>query len=158
MQVEVYLGFGSNLGDKRGNIQWAVERLCEISTGLTVSSFYETAPVGVTLQPSFVNAVCGMWTDLDVFDLLKELRDIQRDAGMRGPVLNGPRALDVDVLLYGSLVVDLPHLTVPHPRMSEREFVLRPLAEIAPGAAHPVARKTVAELLVDLNGFSSARE
>ena len=158
MRAEVYLGLGSNLGDKRGNIQWAVERLRELSTGLTVSSFYETAPVGVTLQPSFVNAVCGMWTDLHVYELLGELRDIQRDAGMRGPVLNGPRTLDIDILLYGSLVVDLPHLTVPHPRMTEREFVLRPLAEIAPGVVHPVVRKTAAEMLADMNGFPRARE
>ena len=158
MRTEVYLGLGSNLGDKRGNIERAVERLREISTGLTVSSFYETAPVGVTLQPSFVNAVCGMWTRLDVFELLRELRDIQRDAGVRGPVLNGPRALDIDILLYGSLVVDLPHLTVPHPRMTEREFVLRPLAEIAPGVVHPVAKKTAAELFSDLNGFPPAGE
>ena len=158
MLAEVYLGLGSNLGDKRGNIEQAVERLREISSGVTVSSLYETAPVGVTLQPSFVNAVCGMWTDLDVYELLRELRDIQRDAGVRGPVLNGPRALDVDILLYGSLVVDLPHLTVPHPRMAEREFVLRPLAEIAPGVVHPVVRKTAGELLEDLNGFPRARE
>ena len=156
MQSEVYLGLGSNLGDKRGNIQRAVERLREISSGLTVSSFYETAPVGVTLQPSFVNAVCGMWTRLSVFELLGELRDIQREAGVRGPVLNGPRALDIDILLYGSLVVDLPHLTVPHPRMTEREFVLRPLAEIAPGVIHPVMRKTVAEMLADLDRNSQS--
>ena len=158
MRTEVYLGLGSNLGDKRGNIHWAVERLKELSSNLTISSMYETAPVGVTLQPSFVNAVCGMWTDLDVFELLSELRDIQRDAGVRGPVLNGPRALDVDILLYGSLVVDLPHLKVPHPRMTEREFVLRPLAEIAPGVVHPVVKKTVVEMLENLNGFPSARE
>ncbi len=158
MRAEVYLGLGSNLGDKRGNIEQAVERLREISSGVTVSSMYETAPVGVTLQPSFVNAVCGMWTDLDVYELLRELRDIQRDAGVRGPVLNGPRALDVDILLYGSLVVDLPHLTVPHPRMTEREFALRPLAEIAPGVMHPVMKKTAAEMLDDLSGFPRARE
>ena len=158
MRAEVYLGLGSNLGDKRGNIEQAVERLREISSGVTVSSLYETAPVGVSVQPSFVNAVCGMWTDLDVYELLRELRDIQRDAGMRGPVLNGPRTLDIDILLYGSLVVDLPHLTVPHPRMTEREFVLRPLAEIAPGVVHPVVRKTAAEMLDDLSGFPRARE
>ena len=154
MQSEVYLGLGSNLGDKRRNIQRAVERLREISTGLTVSSFYETAPIGVTLQPAFVNAVCGIWTNLSVFELLSELRDIQRKAGVRGPVVNGPRALDIDILLYGRLVVDLPHLTVPHPRMMEREFVLRPLAEIAPGAVHPLVKKTVREMLENLKGTS----
>ncbi len=152
MQTEVYLGLGSNLGDKRGNIERAVERLREISSGLRVSGLYETPPIGVTLQPSFVNAVCGMWTGLSVFELLSELRGIQQDAGVRGPVLNGPRMLDIDILLYGSLVVDLPHLKVPHPRMTEREFVLRPLAQIAPGGVHPVAKKTAAELLADLVG------
>lgn len=155
MRAEVYLGLGSNLGDKRGNIERAVERLRELSDSIMVSSLHETAPVGVTLQPSFVNAVCGMWTDLDVFQLLREIRAIQRDAGVRGPVLNGPRMLDIDILLYGGLVVDLPHLTVPHPRMAAREFVLRPLAEIAPGVVHPVTGKTAAEMLSDLVGTSA---
>ena len=150
MRSEVYLGLGSNLGEKRENIERAVERLREISTGLTVSSMYETAPVGVTLQPSFVNAVCGMWTNLSVFELLREIRGIQREAGVRGPVVNGPRMLDIDILLYGSLVTDLPHLTVPHPRMTEREFVLRPLAEIAPGVMHPVTKKTASDLLGEI--------
>ena len=150
MRAKVYLGLGSNLGDKRGNIERAVERLSELSTCLTVSSFYETAPVGVTLQPSFVNAVCGMWTGLSVFELLREIREIQRGVGVRGPVLNGPRMLDIDILLYGALVIDLPHLTVPHPRMTAREFVLRPLAEIAPGVVHPVNNKTAAEMLAAL--------
>ena len=154
MLTEVFLGLGSNLGDKRGNIERAVESLRGISSGLRVSSLYETAPVGVTLQPSFVNAVCGMWTGLSVFELLREIRGIQREAGVRGPVLNGPRMLDIDILLYGSLVVDLPHLTVPHPRMTERDFVLRPLAEIAPGVVHPVTRMTAAELVGELGGIS----
>ena len=156
MRAEVYLGLGSNLGDKRGNIERAVERLRGISSGLKVSSLYETAPIGVTLQPSFVNAVCGMWTWLSVHELLAELRDVQREAGVRGLVLNGPRMLDIDILLYGNLVADLPHLTVPHPRMTEREFVLRPLAEIAPRVLHPVAKKTAAELLGDLAGATPA--
>ena len=158
MRTEVYLGLGSNLGDKRGNIERAVERLRGISVGLTVSSMYETPPVGVTLQPSFVNAVCGMWTGLSVFELLTELRDIQSDAGVRGPVVNGPRMLDIDILLYGSLVVDLPHLTVPHPRMTEREFVMGPLVEIAPGMVHPVMGMTAAELLGEISGFPLWRE
>ena len=158
MRTEVYLGLGSNLGDKRGNIERAVERLHEISSGLKVSSVYETAPVGVTLQPSFVNAVCGMWTELSVYELLREIREIQREAGVRGPVLNGPRMLDIDILLYGSLVTDLPHLTVPHPRMTEREFVMRPLVEIAPGVVHPVTGMTAAELLGEISGFPLSRK
>ena len=152
MQSEVYLGLGSNLGDKRWNIERAVDRLREISTGLVVSSMQETAPVGVTIQPAFVNAVCGMRTELGVFELLRKIGEVQREAGVRGPVVNGPRMLDIDILLYGGLVIDLPHLTVPHPRMSEREFVLRPLAEIGPGVVHPVAKKTAGELLADLIG------
>ena len=155
MLTEVYLGLGSNLGDKRGNIERAVESLRGISSGLRVSSLYETAPVGVTLQPSFVNAVCGMWTGLSVFELLREIHGIQREAGVRGPLLNGPRMLDIDILLYGSLVLDLPHLTVPHPRMTEREFVLRPLVEVAPGVMHTVAKETSAELLADLVSATS---
>ena len=158
MRSEVYLGLGSNLGDKRGNIERAVGRLREISTGLMVSSMYETAPVGVTIQPAFVNAVCGLWTRLSVFELLREIRKIQRVAGVRGPVLNGPRMLDIDILLYGGMVIDLPHLTVPHPRMTEREFVLRPLVEIAPGVVHPVSKLTAEEILAELNGFPPARE
>ncbi len=158
MRTEVYLGLGSNLGDKRGNIERAVERLREFSTGLTVSTLYETAPVGVTLQPSFVNAVCGMWTGLSVFELLREIRVIQHEAGVRGPVLNGPRMLDIDILLYGNLVVDLPHLTVPHPRITEREFVMRPLVEIAPEVVHPVSGMTAAELLEEISGFPFSRE
>ena len=158
MRSEVYLGLGSNLGDKRGNIERATERLREISTGLAVSSMYETAPVGVTLQPDFVNAVCRMWTGLTVFELLREIREIQREAGVRGPVLNGPRMLDIDILLYGGMVIDLPHLTVPHPRMTEREFVLRPLVEIVPGVVHPVSKLTAEEILAELNGFTPARE
>ena len=85
-----------------------------------------------------------------MFELLNEIREIQRRAGVRGPVLNGPRMLDIDILLYGALVIDLPHLTVPHPRMTAREFVLRPLAEIAPGVVHPVNNKTAAEMLAAL--------
>ena len=115
---------------------------------------YETTPVGVTLQPTFVNAVCGMWTGLGAFELLQEIREIQRESGVRGPVLNGPRMLDIDILLYGGLVIDLPHLTVPHPRMTERDFVMRPLAEIAPEVMHPASKKTAEEMLADLVGVS----
>lgn len=150
MLTEVYLGLGSNIGDKRRNIENGVERLRGLSTYLEASSLYETAPVGLTIQPSFVNAVCRMWTPLTVFALLEELWRIQWVPGARRAVLNGPRALDIDILLYGNLVIDLPHLAVPHPRMIGRDFVLRPLAEIAPMAVHPVAKRSISELLSEL--------
>lgn len=150
MLTEVYLGLGSNLGDGRRNIEKGVERLRGISTDVAVSSFYETAPVGLTVQPSFVNAACRIWTRLTVFELLEELQKIQGKAHARRAVLNGPRALDIDILLFGNLVIDLPHLRVPHPRMTERKFVLRPLEEIAPTVIHPVAKRPISELLAGL--------
>jgi 2-amino-4-hydroxy-6-hydroxymethyldihydropteridine diphosphokinase len=150
MLTEVYLGLGSNLGDGRRNIEDGVERLREISTEVAVSSFYETAPVGLTIQPTFVNAACRIWTKLTVFELLEALQGIQGKAHMRRAVLNGPRRLDIDILLYGNLVIDLPHLTLPHPRMTKRQFVLRPLAELAPAAIHPMVKRPISELLVEL--------
>jgi 2-amino-4-hydroxy-6-hydroxymethyldihydropteridine diphosphokinase len=150
MLNEVYLGLGSNLGDRRRNIEEGVDRLREISTDIAVSSFYETAPVGLTIQPTFVNAACRIWTKLTVFELLETLQGIQGKAHAHRAVLNGPRALDIDILLYGNLVIDLPHLRVPHPRITEREFVLRPLAEIAPTVIHPVVNRRISELLAGL--------
>lgn len=150
--AEAYLGLGSNLGCRRQNITDAVDQLRTLSSNLVVSSFYETDPVGVTFQPSFVNAVCRIWTTLNPFELLHKIRRIQPIAGSRRPILNGPRALDIDILLYGNLVIDAPHLTIPHPRMTEREFVLRPFIEIAPQAIHPVRKKTVAQLLAEWSG------
>ena len=147
--TEAYLGLGSNLGCRRQNIADALDRLRTLSSNLVASSFYETPPIGVTFQPSFVNAVCRIWTILSPFELLHEIRRIQRIGGSRRPILNGPRELDIDILLYGNLVIDAPHLTIPHPRMTEREFVLRPLAEIAPQAIHPVCKKTASQILAE---------
>lgn len=150
--TEVYLGLGSNLGRRQQNIASGLERLRTLSSSLVSSSLYETAPVGVTFQPSFVNAVCRIWTILSPFDLMHEIRRIQQIGGSHRPILNGPRELDIDILLYGNLVIDTPHLTIPHPRMTEREFVLRPLAEIAPHAIHPLSKKTVSQLLAEWSG------
>lgn len=150
--AEAYLGLGSNLGCRRQNIADALHQLRTLSSNLVVSSFSETAPVGVTFQPSFVNAVCRIRTTLSPFELLHEIQRIQPIVGSRRPILNGPRALDIDILLYGSIVIDAPHLTIPHPRMTEREFVLRPLVEIAPQAIHPVRKKTVSQLLAECSG------
>lgn len=148
MLSEAFLGLGSNLGDRRRNIADAVDLLKEVSTHTVVSSMYETAPEGYTDQPAFVNAACGIWTRLSPYELLAKLKEIQASVGVRPAFVNGPRAVDVDILTYGRVVLDLsPGLTIPHPRMAEREFVLAPLAEIAPGLRHPVLKETVGTLL-----------
>ena len=147
---EVYLGLGSNLGDRRQNIAVALGQVRKLSSGLAVSALYETSPVGFSGQPAFMNAVCGIWTRLGPFELLKELKEIQASLSGRPAFVNGPRTLDVDILVYGRWVLSTPGLTIPHPRMAEREFVLAPLAEIAPGLQHPVLRESVRSLLLRL--------
>ena len=146
MQTEAYLGLGSNLSDRRKWITSAVSGLRVLASDVTMSSLYETRPHGFSGQPSFLNAVCRIWTRLSPFELLYAIQKIQK-TGHRPVFLNGPRGLDVDLLMYGQHVIDLPHLVVPHPRLHEREFVLAPLTEIAPGLIHPVRKETVLGLL-----------
>ena len=156
MQAEAYLGLGSNLGDRRRRLSVALEAIGALASDLQVSSLYETQPQGFSDQPAFLNAVCRVWTRLGPFELLDALRSVQA-AGARPAFVNGPRDVDVDLLLYGEAVIGLPHLVVPHPRMCDREFVLAPLAEIAPGLVHPVRKQTVAGLLRSLPARGSVR-
>ena len=121
--------------------------LGEVSSGLRLSRLYETEPAGFASQPSFLNAACGLWTSLDPFELLREMRRIQDDLGGPHTFPNAPRALDIDLLLYDRLVIDTPLLTIPHPRMAERDFVLRPLGDLAPAYLHPILGMTIADLL-----------
>ena len=144
----VYLSLGSNLGDRERHLQRAVE--CLDSAGLQVlriSSVFETDPVDKLDQPRFLNAVVEARTTLLPRQLLARTSKLERRLGRKRLVNKGPRTIDIDILLYGGAIVNTHDLTLPHPRMAERRFVLEPLAELAPGLRHPVTRRTIAELL-----------
>lgn len=133
--VRSYIGIGSNLGDPVAKVRAGLSALRGVpgSTLVACSSLYRTKPIGITDQPEFVNAVAAIDTPLAPAVLLQELLAIERAAGRRrGPVQGGPRTLDLDLLLYGDLEMTSANVTIPHPRMHERAFVLAPLFEIAP--------------------------
>ena len=144
--VPAAIALGSNLGDRQAALQDAIARLGEHLDTLTVSDFFDTAPEGVEGQPRFLNAAAvGGWTG-GARPLLDVLMAIERSAGRERPYPGAPRTLDLDLILLGPSVVDEPDLVVPHPRFREREFVLAPLCQIAPGLVDPVTGRTVAEL------------
>ncbi len=129
-----YVGIGSNLDDPRAQVLGALKALDQLPHTRVVkrSSLYRSAPIGHTAQPDFINAVAQLETGLPAERLLAELQEIEARHGRKRSFPNAPRTLDLDLLLYGNRSLDLPHLKVPHPRMHERAFVLRPLMEIAP--------------------------
>lgn len=153
----VYLGLGSNLGDRRVNICRALELLAERVAVEQVSSLYETEPWGYKEQPTFLNAVCRVTTDLTPRDLLALVKDIERQMGRAPSFRNAPRPIDIDILLYDNRVVAEPDLSVPHPRLVERAFVLMPLAEIAPELVHPQEGKTMKQMASRAKGKETVR-
>lgn len=144
----VYLALGSNVGDRAGNLTAALAHLSASSVRiLRVSSVYETEPVGFAAQHWFYNLVVEAETDLFPMQLLARIAKIEHALGRVRTVRNGPRTLDIDILLYGRAVVRSAQLEIPHPRIAERRFVLAPLAELAPELRHPVTHKPVRALL-----------
>jgi 2-amino-4-hydroxy-6-hydroxymethyldihydropteridine diphosphokinase len=145
--VVAYIGLGANLGDRLATLRTAVQRLRTFGRVTAVSSLYETEPVGYLEQPRFLNAVVELESGLPPADLLRALLGIERDLGRTRSFPNAPRTLDLDLLLVEDVFLDTPELTLPHPRLPERAFVLVPLAEIAPEVVHPGSGKSVRELL-----------
>jgi 2-amino-4-hydroxy-6-hydroxymethyldihydropteridine diphosphokinase len=144
----VYLGLGSNLGQREANLREAVERLEAAGIRLARrSSLYETEPLELRDQPWFLNAVVEVETDLFPRQLLGCIQNIEREMGRQRVTPKGPRNIDIDLLFYGRSVIDTPELQTPHPRIAERRFVLEPLSEIAPDLRHPVNGKTAHEML-----------
>ena len=148
----VYLALGTNLGDRRANLGAAVVRLQTFLQIDHISSLYETAPAYVADQPRFLNAALRATTTLEPEALLDALKQIERELGRTTGLRNGPRLIDLDLLLYGDLVLATTRLTLPHPRLSERPFVLVPLAEIAPTLRLPGFTQTVSELAAHVHG------
>ena len=154
MRVQAAIALGSNLasgtGDREGTLQEAVRRLRSLGEVVSVSSFYDTAPVGYLEQPRFLNGAVVLETELGPEALLRGLLEVERGMGRRREVPKGPRTIDLDLLLYEEVVIASEELTVPHPEMHTRRFVLEPLAEIAPEMRHPVRGISVAEMLAEL--------
>ena len=153
----VYLGLGSNLGDREKNLGRALERLAEKVTVERVSSLYETEPVGYREQSLFLNAVCQCRTHLTAGELFDFVKGIEGDMGREPSFPNGPRLIDIDILFYGDADMEGPELVIPHPRLAQRAFVLIPLAEIAPDLVHPVRGRTAAEMAQAVEGREGVR-
>lgn len=146
----VLLGLGSNLGERRKNLRYAAARLQASVNVERISPVYSTEPWGVVEQPEFLNICLAAETNLSPIDLLDSIKSIERAIGRKRSARWGPRHIDIDILFYNDLVIITDRLTIPHPGITERAFVLAPLADIAPHFVHPVNGKTIRQMLLEV--------
>lgn len=146
MKKTVYLSLGSNVGDRQANLEQAIMEMAKIGTVQKRSALYETEPMEVTDQPWFLNMAVELETELMPKQFIAAVLDIERSMGRKRTKKKGPRTIDIDVVLFGKSIIEMRGLTVPHPAMHQRRFVLEPMAEIAPEVRHPVYKKTMREL------------
>ena len=144
----MYLSLGSNIGNREAHLRAAIERLSDAGVRtLRISPIYETEPVDNRAQAWFLNLVLESETGLFPLQLLSRTARVERELGRVRTAPKGPRTIDIDILLYGNVVLKTVRMEIPHPRMAERRFLLAPLADLAPGLRHPVTRRTVREML-----------
>ena len=159
--VTAYLGLGSNLGDRRVSLREAIIGVSdpEALTVVATSSIYETAPWGYTDQPDFLNCVVEVETRYSPVELLERIERVEQEIGRTPTWRYGPRLIDVDILLYGNVYLRLsdPDLTIPHPRMEQRAFVMIPLAEIAGDVVHPVLQRTISDIAANVDEQTGVR-
>jgi 2-amino-4-hydroxy-6-hydroxymethyldihydropteridine diphosphokinase len=142
----VYLSLGSNIGERQANLNEAIAKLAEYGTVVRRSAFYETEPMEVADQPWFLNCVVELDTELMPKQFISAVLDVERSMGRKRTRKKGPRNIDIDILLFGKSIVEMKGLTVPHPAMHLRRFVMEPMVEIAPEVRHPVFKRSMREL------------
>ena len=152
---DIYLALGSNLGDKKKNIDLAIAQIeLHIGRVTSLSSLYATQPVGFDSENSFLNAACRVSTRLQPLEVLESTQLIEKELGRKSKSVNetySDRIIDIDLLLFDNEIIEYPHLVIPHPHLHERDFVLIPLEEIAPDVYHPIFKVTISELKNKLN-------
>ena len=158
MRNVTYLSLGSNLGERAGNLRAAIEKLSGFGKIVAVSSFYETEPVELTNQPWFVNCAVALETEQVPEAFLGELLALEQSMGRRRTQKKGPRTIDIDILLFGDAIIETAGLSIPHPAMHQRRFVLVPMAEIAPEQRHPILKRSMRELLDALPPGAAVRQ